>query len=66
MPDPGARGRRQRLRHGARDDLPRDRWSVPEFAAGVPRPLGLAPQRLVAYGLCALVLIAVGLGVASA
>lgn len=46
--------------------FPGTAWSDPEFAAGLPRPLGLAPQQLVAYGLCALVLIAVALAVASA
>ena len=45
--------------------FPGTAWSDPEFAAGQPRPFGLAPQQLVAYGLCALVLIAVGIAVAA-
>lgn len=36
-------------------------WSDPEFAAANGRPLGLAPQQLVSYALCSLVLIAVAL-----
>ena len=39
--------------------FPGTAWSDPEFAVGQPRPLGFAPQQLVSYGLCALVLIAV-------
>ena len=41
--------------------FPGTAWSDPEFAAAVPHPLGFAPQQLVSYGLCALVLIAVAL-----
>ena len=41
--------------------FPGTAWSDPEFAAGLPRPLGLAPQQLVSYGLCALVMISVDL-----
>ena len=33
--------------------------SDPEFAGLAGRPLGLAPQQLVTYGLCTLVLVAV-------
>ena len=36
-------------------------WTDPEFAAGTGRPLGLAPQQLVSYVVCCLVLVAVGL-----
>ena len=45
--------------------LPGTAWSDPEFTARQPRPLGLAPQQLVCYGLCALVLIALALAVAT-
>ena len=38
-------------------------WIDPEFAAKTGRPLGLAPQQLVSYGLCGLVAIAVILSV---
>ena len=38
-------------------------WIDPEFAATTGRPLGLAPQQLVSYGLCGLVVIAVVLAV---
>ena len=41
--------------------FPGTAWSDPEFVAGQPRPLGLAPQQLVSYALCALVLVAVAL-----
>ena len=50
--------------------FPGTAWSDPEFTAGQPRPLGFAPQQLIAYeqliayGLCALTLIAIGLAVA--
>ena len=40
-------------------------WSDPEFADENGRPLGLAPQQLVTYVLCALVTIAIGLAVSS-
>ena len=43
--------------------FPGTAWSDPEFAADTPRPLGFAPQQLVSYGLCVLVLIAVALAV---
>ncbi len=39
--------------------FPSTAWMDPEFAAGTPRPLGLAPQQLVSYMLCGLVLIAI-------
>ena len=41
--------------------FPGTAWSDPEFLAGRPSPLGFAPQQLVSYGLCTLVLIAVAL-----
>ena len=36
-------------------------WTDPEFAAETGRPLGLAPQQLVSYVVCGIVLFAVGL-----
>ena len=36
-------------------------WIDPEFAANTGQPLGLAPQQLVSYVVCGLVLLAVGL-----
>ena len=36
-------------------------WTDPEFAAETGRPLGLAPQQLVSYVVCGVVLLAVGL-----
>ena len=36
-------------------------WTDPEFAAETGDPLGLAPQQLVSYVVCSLVLLAVGL-----
>ncbi len=35
-------------------------WTDPEFVAATRRPLGLAPQQLISYVLCSLVLLAVG------
>ena len=43
--------------------FPGTAWSDPEFVADLPRPLGLAPQQLVSYALCLLVLLAVVLAV---
>lgn len=40
-------------------------WTDPEFVAETPRPLGLAPQQLVTYVLCAVVLTAVLLAVSA-
>ena len=34
-------------------------WMDPEFATGTPRPLGLAPQQLVTYIICAVLVIAI-------
>ena len=45
--------------------FPSTAWMDPEFAAGAPRPLGLAPQQLVSYLLCGLVLIAIMLAVSA-
>lgn len=45
--------------------FPGTAWTDPEFAAGTPRPLGLAPQQLVSCVLCVLVLVAVALAVLS-
>ena len=39
--------------------LPGTAWTDPEFVEGTPRPLGLAPQQLIAYGVCSLVIVAV-------
>ena len=36
-------------------------WTDPEFVAETPRPLGLAPQQLVTYVVCAIVLAALAL-----
>ena len=38
-------------------------WIDPEFEAETGRPLGLAPQQLVTYVLCCLVLVAIALAV---
>ena len=38
-------------------------WTDPEFEAETGRPLGLAPQQLVSYVICALALVAVALAV---
>ena len=43
--------------------FPGTAWSDPEFAENLPRPLGLYPQQLVSYVLCALVLVAVALAI---
>ena len=39
--------------------FPRTAWMDPEFAASIPRPFGLAPQQLVSYVMCGIVIIAV-------
>ena len=44
--------------------FPGTAWSDPEFAQGLPRSLGLFPQQLVSYALCALSLLAVTLALA--
>ena len=43
--------------------FPKTAWMDPEFIASIPRPLGLAPQQLIAYMLCGLVFIAILLAV---
>jgi hypothetical protein len=45
--------------------FPGTAWSDPEFDVTLPRPLGFAPQQLIAYALCTLMLIAVILAVGS-
>ena len=39
--------------------FPNTAWMDPEFGSGTPRPLGLAPQQLITYVLCCLVIIAI-------
>lgn len=41
--------------------FPGTAWTDPEFVAETPRPLGLAPQQLVTYVLCAVVLLALAI-----
>ena len=41
--------------------FPGTAWSDPEFAGETGRPFGLAPQQLVTYVLCGLVLVAIAL-----
>lgn len=43
--------------------FPGTAWSDPEYAGETGRPLGLAPQQLVTYVLCTLVLVAIALAV---
>jgi len=43
--------------------FPGTAWNDPEFAAMALRPFGLAPQQLVSYVLCILVLVAVALAI---
>ena len=43
--------------------FPGTNWTDPEFAAETARTLGLAPQQLVSYVLCGLVLLAVSFAV---
>ena len=45
--------------------FPGTAWTDPEFEAETPKPAGLAPQQLVTYVLCTVVLIAVLLVVRS-
>ena len=40
-------------------------WIDPEFMAATKRPLGLAPQQLVTYVLCSLVIIAIAFALAA-
>ena len=39
--------------------FPKTAWTDPEFASGTPRPLGFAPQQLISYVICGLVIIAI-------
>ena len=39
--------------------FPKTAWIDPEFASGTPRPLGFAPQQLISYVICGLVMIAI-------
>ncbi len=41
--------------------FPGTAWSDPEFAGSARRPLGLYPQQIVSYVLCALILVAVAM-----
>ena len=43
--------------------FPGTAWSDPQFALDLPRLLGLAPQQLISYILCGLVIVAVIFGV---
>ena len=45
--------------------FPGTAWMDPEFAPGTPRPLGLAPQQLVTYVVCVLVVVAILLAVSA-
>ncbi len=45
--------------------FPGTAWTDPEFVEGTPRPLGLAPQQLVAYVVCGLVIVAILLAVST-
>ena len=45
--------------------FPRTAWMDPEFTSGTPRPLGLAPQQLVSYIICGLVIIAIVLAISA-
>ena len=38
-------------------------WTDPEFSSETGRPLGLAPQQLVSYGVCGLVLVAIAFAI---
>ncbi len=43
--------------------FPGTAWTDPEFVAETPHPLGLAPQQLVTYVLCGLVIVAMILAI---
>lgn len=45
--------------------FPRTAWVDPEFISGTPRPLGLAPQQLISYVVCGLVILAIVLAVSA-
>ena len=39
--------------------FPKTAWIDPEFTSGTSRPLGFAPQQLISYVICGLVIIAI-------
>ena len=45
--------------------FPNTAWMDPEFAASIPRPLGLAPQQLITYVICGIVVVAMLLAVSN-
>ena len=45
--------------------FPGTAWMDPAFAPGTPRPLGLAPQQLITYVLCGVVIVAIVLAVSA-
>ena len=45
--------------------FPNTAWMDPEFAASIPRPLGLAPQQLITYVICGIVVVAILLAVSN-
>ncbi len=45
--------------------FPRTAWVDPEFISGTPRLLGLAPQQLISYVVCGLVILAIVLAVSA-
>ena len=45
--------------------FPGTAWTDPEFMAETPQPVGLAPQQLVTYVLCTVVVVAVALALLS-
>ena len=45
--------------------FPNTAWMDPEFAASIPRPLGLAPQQLITYVVCGIVVVAILLAVSN-
>ena len=45
--------------------FPRTAWMDPDFVAGIPRPLGLAPQQLITYVICGFVVLAISLAVSA-
>jgi hypothetical protein len=45
--------------------FPKTAWMDPEFAASIPRPLGLAPQQLITYAICGIVVVAILLAISN-
>lgn len=43
--------------------FPKTAWMDPEFNASIPRPLGLAPQQLITYVICGIVVVAILLAI---